>query len=393
MRFRLHRVAVLSLLVVGLPIGCGDAPVGPDHGSYSTVPIPADYDEGPSRARGILVESLRLGERISFGDRIDPDLTSTGGGGVMGDHRGLVPGMNSLSGVQSNVASKLGVHASFGAIADNGRSDTKDEKFVSISLLAFASEDIARTAAADMARADFEQGADNAPIVLPDYPAALSHWRPSVPTVGSWLTWKNLVVRVYAKVLEPRAELLADVLTKTYRTQLADLEGFVPTAEPDLPNLRIDPDKLLTRIVQTAEPELDGDTGADTFSVYGPRAFALLSDRPSTFFATLRAASVSQIAVAHNKYLRRTASADAATAEAARLVEEGERDYVAIPGEPSLPTVSCAQARFPNERNVLANRFKCIVYHGVDVVVLFSYLEADVRHLAAAQYALLAQDR
>ncbi|MFE1595201.1 hypothetical protein [Nocardia sp. NPDC058705] len=393
MRFRLHRVAVLSLLVLGLPMGCGDAPVRPDHGSYSTDPAPADYDEGPSRARGILVESLRLGERVSFGDRIDPDLTSTGGGGVMGDHRGLVPGMNMLSGVQSNVASKAGVHASFGAIADNGRSDDKDEKSVAISLLAFETEDIARTAAADMARADFEQGADNVPIVLPDYPAALSHWRPSVPTVGSWITWKNLVIRVYAKVLEPRVELLVDVLTKTYRIQLADLEGFVPTAEADLPNLRIDPDKLLTRLVRTAEPELDGDTGAGTFSVYGPRAFALLWDRPSAMLATLRAASVSQVAVAHHKYLRHTASAEAAAAEADRLAEEGEREYVAIPGIAGLPTVSCWQAKLPNERNVLANRFKCIVHRGVDVVVVFSYLEPDVRHLAAAQYALLAQDR
>ncbi|MFD4458265.1 hypothetical protein [Nocardia sp. NPDC058480] len=393
MRFELHRTAVLSLLVVGLLVGCGDAPVQPDHGSYSTEHIPADYDAGTSRARGILVESLRLGERVSFADRIDPDLTWTRGGGVLGDHRGLVPGMNILSGVQSNAAGKHGVLASFGAIASNGQAAGMNEKLVSISLLAFSSEDVARAAAADMARADFEQGTDNVPIAVPDYPGALSHWRPSVPTVGSWLTWKNLVIRVYAKVLEPRAELLVDVLTRTYRTQLADLEGFVPTAEADLPNLHIDPDKLLTRIVQTGEPQLDGKTGPDTFSVYGPRAFALLSERPAAFLAALRAASVSQIAVAHNQYLRRTASAEAAAAEAGRLASEGERDYASIPGIASLPKVSCWQAKLPNARGVLPDRFKCIVYRGADVVVVFSYLEADVRHLAAAQYALLAQDR
>ncbi|MGY0502526.1 DUF7373 family lipoprotein [Nocardia sp. FBN12] len=393
MRFRSHRIVVLSLIVVTVLVGCGDAPTRPDHGSYSTDPVAADYDARPSRGRGILVESLRLGERVSFADRIDPDLTWTRGGGVLGDHRGLVPGMNILSGAQSDAAGNHGVLASFGAIAGNGQSGGAGEKHLSISLLAFSSADVARTAAADMARADFEQGTDNVPIILPDYPAALSHWRPSVPTVGSWLTWQNLVVRVYAQVLEPRAELLVDILTKAYRTQLADLEGFVPTAEADLPNLRIDPDKLLTRIVQTGEPQLDGQTGADTFAVYSPRAFALLSDRPSAILASLRAASVSQIAVAHNKYLRRTASAEAAAAEAGRLAREGEGDYAAIPGIASLPTISCWQAKLPDERNVGVNRFRCIVSRGVDVVVVLSYLEADVRHLAAAQYALLAQDR
>ncbi|WP_188830637.1 DUF7373 family lipoprotein [Nocardia camponoti] len=393
MRSRLRRVAVLAPIIVGLLVGCGGAPVTPDYGGYSIERAEPDYDAGQSRARGILVESLRLGERISFADQIDPDLTTTGGGGVLGDHRNLVPGMNLLSGVQSNVASKLGVRGSFGTIANNGRSNDREEKFLSIALLAFDSEDVARTATADMARADFEQGGDNVSLPLPEHPGALSHYRPSVPTVGSWLTWKNLVIRVYAKVLEPRPELLADILTKTYRAQLADLDGFVPTAQSELASLRIDPDRLLTRMVRTEEPQLSGDTGPSTFAVYGPRAFSLLSPHPSAFLAKLRAASVSQVAVAHNKYLWHTASSQAAEAEAARLVIATEGDYLAMAGVSGLPTVSCGQRKIPEGRNAQPSRLRCIVHRGPDVVTVLSYLAADARQLAAAQYALLGQDR
>ncbi|MFD4428498.1 hypothetical protein [Nocardia sp. NPDC058497] len=389
MRFGLSRVAVPAVLLVSVLVACGDESVGPDYGPYSTARIPADYDAGLSNGRGILVESLRLGERVSFADQIDPDLTSTGSGGVLVDHRGLVPGRNILSGAQSAAAGKHDILGAFGVFADNGQAADKDAKFVSISLLAFPSEDIARTAVAEMARADFEQNPGNQPLVLPEYPGALTHWYPSVPTVGSWLTWKSLVIRVYAKVLEPRADLLSEVVAKTYRTQLADLAGFTPTPQADLAALRIDPDGLLARVVQTGEAELDDKT----FAVYGPRALALMMSRPSKALATFRAASVSQIAVAHDHYLRRTGSPEIAAAEADRLTREGNEDYLAMPGIESLPTVSCWKAKFPLRGSHKASRFKCIVYRGVDLALVYSYLESDVRHLAAAQYALLAQDR
>ncbi|MFD3510413.1 hypothetical protein [Nocardia sp. NPDC058666] len=378
---------------MGLLVGCDSAQIQPDHGSYATVRPSADYDIGPSHARGILVESLRLGERISFASSIDPDLNRSRGGGVLGDHRGLVPSMNILAAAQSAAAGKYDILGAFGVNAYNGQSAEKDEKSLAISILAFPSEDIARAAAAEMARADFEQGADNAPIIVPEYPGALAHWRPSVPTVGSWLTWKNLVIRVFAKVLEPRAELLAEVLTKTYRAQLADLEGFTPTSESDLPNLRADPDRLLTRVVQTAGAELNGDTGGSTFAVYGPRAFSLLAGRPSEFLADLRAASVSQMAVANNQFLRRHASAEAAKSEAARLPGTFDDDYVAMAGVASLPDVACWERKQPDKTIVVPSRFRCLVHRGMDLVILNGYLELDIRQRAAAQYALLAEDR
>ncbi|MBW0271183.1 hypothetical protein ATM97_10160 [Nocardia sp. MH4] len=379
-------MALLSLTL--LIAACGDESAALDHGGYALEPIPGDFDDAPSRVRGSLVESVRIGERLLFADRVDPDLVEGDGGGVVVGVRGVD---ELLSGVQQTALQPFDVQAGFGAIGSNGRSDNEQQhKLLSITILSLPDAEQAGAAAQAMAAADFGANTENAPLPLPDYPAALSHWRPGVPTVGSWLVWKNLVIRLYAKVVDPRPEVLTDLLTRTYRAQLAELDTFVPTPAADLAALKLDSEHLLTRVVKTGEYWPD----RWDFLVYGPRTYALLLDKPSARLREFEQSKIDAIAVSYNKFLHR-----ASDEQTARTYAEAEErlllsaDFTAMSEVPGPDGVSCYRASRPNTEVSAARRFACLVRRDEFVVRVYSNQETDVRQLAVAQYALLSGSR
>ncbi|WP_316573125.1 DUF7373 family lipoprotein [Nocardia canadensis] len=379
-------MALLSLTL--LIAACGDESAALDHGGYALDPIPGDFDDAPSRVRGSLVESVRIGERLLFADRVDPDLVEGDGGGVVVGVRGVD---ELLSGVQQTALQPFDVQAGFGAIGSNGRSDNEQQhKLLSITILSLPDAEQAGAAAQAMAAADFGANTENAPLPLPDYPAALSHWRPGVPTVGSWLVWKNLVIRLYAKVVDPRPEVLTDLLTRTYRAQLAELDTFVPTPAADLAALKLDSEHLLTRVVKTGEYWPD----RWDFLVYGPRTYALLLDKPSARLREFEQSKIDAVAVSYNKFLHR-----ASDEQTARTYAEAEErlllsaDFTAMSEVPGPDGVSCYRASRPNTEVSAARRFACLVRRDEFVVRVYSNQETDVRQLAVAQYALLSGSR
>ncbi|MFJ2835758.1 hypothetical protein ACIO52_10405 [Nocardia sp. NPDC087230] len=379
-------MALLSLTL--LIAACGDESAALDHGGYALEPIPGDFDNAPSRVRGSLVESVRIGERLLFADRVDPDLVEGDGGGVVVGVRGVD---ELLSGVQQTALQPFDVQAGFGAIGSNGRSDNEQQhKLLSITILSLPDAEQAGAAAQAMAAADFGANTENAPLPLPDYPAALSHWRPGVPTVGSWLVWKNLVIRLYAKVVDPRPEVLTDLLTRTYRAQLAELDTFVPTPAADLAALKLDSEHLLTRVVKTGEYWPD----RWDFLVYGPRTYALLLDKPSARLREFEQSKIDAVAVSYNKFLHR-----ASDEQTARTYAEAEErlllsaDFTAMSEVPGPDGVSCYRASRPNTEVSAARRFACLVRRDEFVVRVYSNQETDVRQLAVAQYALLSGSR
>ncbi len=387
MRYRSRCVVALLSLTL-LIAACGDESAALDHGGYALDPIPGDFDDAPSRVRGSLVESVRIGERLLFADRVDPDLVEGDGGGVVVGVRGVD---ELLSGVQQTALQPFDVQAGFGAIGSNGRSDNEQQhKLLSITILSLPDAEQAGAAAQAMAAADFGANTENAPLPLPDYPAALSHWRPGVPTVGSWLVWKNLVIRLYAKVVDPRPEVLTDLLTRTYRAQLAELDTFVPTPAADLAALKLDSEHLLTRVVKTGEYWPD----RWDFLVYGPRTYALLLDKPSARLREFEQSKIDAVAVSYNKFLHR-----ASDEQTARTYAEAEErlllsaDFTAMSEVPGPDGVSCYRASRPNTEVSAARRFACLVRRDEFVVRVYSNQETDVRQLAVAQYALLSGSR
>ncbi|MCP9621013.1 hypothetical protein NMK54_12690 [Nocardia otitidiscaviarum] len=391
MRLRYHRLAAVALAATAIvSAGCSDGSKDParDFGPYPSERIDDDYDDRPSRARGILVESLRLGEHLVYADEIDSALTVGRGGGVIANHTGVV---SMISGPQRSALSDYPVLGAFGAIAaDRDYGGEQTETMLSISLIALPDEQTAAAAAAAMARADFETNADNVPVAVDAYPTALSHWRPGVPTIGSWLTWKSVVIRIYARMPEPNLERLVEMTTQAYRAQLAHLENFAPTPEAELPTLRLDPDNLLPRLVKTGDYIPDDRD----FAVYSPRTFALLVGKPTEALAAYATHGITAIGVSHNKFLFRLAD-PARADEAVEYLASGDEqlEYVPMSGVSGLAGVTCYRAQQPSTMQKEARRFRCLIARGDAVARVFSNQESDVRQLAAAQYAALGDER
>lgn len=199
--------------------------------------------------------------------------------------------------------------------------------------------------------------------------------------------WRNHVIRVVAKIIDPDEAALADLVHRTYTAQLAELADFTPTPVADLPTLRLDTDTLLTRLVKT------GDYTPDhrRFAVYGPRAMALLSDRPSANLREYTDPGVRAIALSHNKFLYRAADAGAAAAYAdAALARMTASNYAPMA---SPAGTRCLRALRPDVRMVEARRFSCQIVHGEYVAQVFGIDETATRALARAQRSVLTEDR
>ncbi|WP_438804737.1 DUF7373 family lipoprotein [Nocardia otitidiscaviarum] len=395
MRFRIHRAAAVGVIAAlsGVVAGCGgtaDAPPGTvsttDFGTYSAQPPEGDFDVRPDRARGMLVESLRLGEHIVFGSEIAPEVAVQRYAAVTLGERGA------WSGIQTHqvvAAQPFNPYAGFTAEAADSPylGEHSKQPLVSVTLMAFPDEQSAGAAAGAMAAADFGLNASNTPVTLPGYPAALTHWIPSYANVGSWMAVGSVVVHVIAQLQEPRLDQLTALLTKTYREQSRRLEGYAAVAPDGLDALPMDRDGLLTRLVGTGDNLPD----ARDFAVYGLRTYAVLSSQdPADLVREFEQRGVTSIAVSDNKYLYALTDPGAAVNFAGYLSETPTvSEYERMDGVSGTDEINCFQATAPNPTEAQARRFRCVIPHRNVVAEVFSDRESDVRQLAAAQYALL----
>ncbi|UFS95445.1 DUF7373 family lipoprotein [Nocardia huaxiensis] len=377
-----------AVVAVVMAAGCGNGAVGVEYGPYSTQRIAGDYDAPSSSARGVLAESLRLGEHLAYPGEVDSTLRVGRGGGVIVD----IDGVNDmLSGAQQRALSGFDINGGFGAIAaDREYHANQAERMLSMVLLAFPDEQTANSAAAAMARADFDQAAaENASLSIPGYPAALAHWRPGVPTIGSWLVVKSVVIRVFAQLTEANPDLLTAAVANAYQRQAPALDGFAPTTRDQLPKLALDPNGELTRLVGTADPTPNNMT----FAVYSTHAFAVLVPDPIGSLAAFTKQGVSTIAVADNKFLYRAKNAEAARALMTYLMETPSTiSYTPISGVAGIEGIRCGQATQPNPTEMKPYRFRCFVTRGASVARVASNQDTDVRWLAAAQYAVMGDE-
>lgn len=373
-------------MVVALSAACGESSgSAPDYGPYSTRAVAGDYDRAPSRARGIMVESLRLGEHIVYPADIDPDLSTGRGGGVLIDFQGA---SNMASTAQRKVFARYTGLAGFATSAAD-KPDTGDPssgKRLSVNVFELSDEQAASAAAADLEQAEFGNNPDNAPIALDSVPGSVSHWSPGGSSLSSWLAWKTLVIQVQAQLPGQGLEPLIDRVARAYQRQQAALAGFVPTPASELPTLSLDPDNLLPRLVKTGEYQPD----ETLFSVYGPRAYAAVSDAPATDFGDYQRDGVTAVALSYNKRLFRARDAGAA-ADLARAL--GDRDttshYQPMRGVSGQAGTTCTRATAPGGILLTPHRFRCVIARDAAVALVYSNSETDVRQLAAAQYAVM----
>ncbi|MFE3192968.1 hypothetical protein ACFXHA_28425 [Nocardia sp. NPDC059240] len=377
---------VVFAVLAAAATGCGEtAGAAPDYGHYLAHRVDGDYDRVPSRARGILAESLRLGEHIVYPADIDPDLSQGHGGGVVADFQGVT---QTLSTPQQQALKRYSVLGGFAVLASNKSylDNSTPRKFLSVAVLAFPDPATAASAAADMEHADFQANTDNVPVTIDPVPTAISHWRPGVANVGSWLAWKSLVIRVLAELPAPDLGPLTDLVARTYQRQEAALESYTPTSATDLPALALDSDALLPRLVKTGDYLPDDKD----FAVYGPHAYAVLSRTPGADAAEYTTRGVTAIAVSHNKHLFRTRDA-AAAADLARTLStrDDTSQYRPVRGVSGQSDTTCAEASKPDGLILQPRRFRCLVVRDAFVAMVYANTDIEVRQLAAAQFAVM----
>lgn len=386
-RYRARGLAVLTSLVLGVS-GCGEATPAPDLGPYSTARAAADYDGKASAARGILVESLRIGERLVFAQQIDSDLTHGRGGGVIVDHAGA---SGPLSPAARTALQPFEVLGGYSAVAGNSAQlGQQPGKSLTVTVLALPSDELAVAAAQAMAAADFGSEAGNSMLAIPNVLAAQGYWQSRVKIATAWTTWKSLVLVVNAKFENARASQLVDMLDRTVKEQVSGLSGFMPTRSADLPNLKMDPDELLTDLVRTGTNTPD----KLEFAVYGPRAYALLLDRPSQRLSEYREFKVDAVAVAHNNQLFRAEDGDAADSLQHAIESELKATgYESMDAGAGVTGVPCYRATQPDARVIDARHYACLLRHGAYVWRINGNQEVPVRQMAAAQAALSRENR
>ncbi|WP_306360389.1 hypothetical protein [Nocardia sp. CC227C] len=395
MRFRFHRIAAVALAAIAAcaAAGCGggdgstaDSIAATDFGPYSPTPTAHSYDSGPNRTRGRIVESLRLGEHIVFGSDIDPAVASQRYANSIVDEHGMWSGVQAH---QMMAAAPFNPYAGF--MSESAETPYLGEHLkhpaVKVVLTAFPDDQSAAAAAAAMSSSDFALNDANTPVALPGYPAALSHWIPTYADIGSWMAYRSVVIHVLVQAREPNLDRMTALLSTAYREQVRRLENFEPVPPADLDTLPLDPGGLLARLVSTGDSRPD----ARRFAVYDPRTYALLtSTDPAEPAREYKARGVSAIAVSDNKYLFELPDAAAAENFAGYLAESPTvSKYVEMAGVRGVDDISCFQATAPNRTESQARRYRCLVRHDNLIAEVFSHEDRDVRHLAAAQHALL----
>ncbi|AYF76597.1 hypothetical protein D7D52_25400 [Nocardia yunnanensis] len=310
------------------------------------------------------------------------------GGGVFANYLGLDDSV--ISGPEVRAAKSHDPLAAFGALAANQSyadyTAGKPQKFLAMSLIEFPDDAAASAAAADMDRADFTANADNAPVAVDAFPSAISHWRPGIPTLGSVMAYKSLVIRVYVEALDPDLGKLVDMVTRSYRRQIDLLANYTPTSPVDLPKLQLDPDKLLSRTVLTEDPT----PAAMKFAVWGTHAFSALLGKPAEDAKTNADRGLTAVAISFNKRLYKLRDSTAAKSYAKFLDEDPSGPaYAPINGVSGLSDVSCRQRSKPGTDSVEARRFRCIITRGEYVAMVYSNTDTDVRQLAGAQYSVM----
>ncbi|WP_157555900.1 DUF7373 family lipoprotein [Nocardia acidivorans] len=383
-------MVALIAAIASTSVACGNGSQTTDHssaldiGPYSTQRPDSGFDDQPSETRGMLVESLRLGERAVFGSDVAPEFSAGHGGTVLATDSGF----RNADGVSAPAMQPFRPLAAFNASAADTPYIGEYHKHyeLSISLVAFPDDQSAADAAVALEHSDFGANSSNVPVSLSSYPAALSHWRPGTPNLGSWMAFKSVVIAVYVESLQADLDQLTGFVSKAYQQQIPKLDGYTPTAPDQLAMLKMDQDRLLTRLVKTDDTVPD----QQRFAVYSPRGFAGQATDPAAVARDFESQGVKAIAVSDNKYLYKLSDAAAARDYLTHLANDPTvSKYVPMSGVPAMADIACFKATQPNSTTILARRFRCLIPHEGFVAEVFSDQETDVRQLAAAEYQLL----
>ncbi|MBF6327464.1 DUF7373 family lipoprotein [Nocardia transvalensis] len=394
---RAPRVVVACVAAAGLLAGC--AVQGTPHAAELDVrtldvgPYAVDRHRYDQRAngKGALLEGMRMSQAVVPAVRIDPSLRVGQGGRVVRDSddatRKLLAGVSKP--VLDNRKMLVG-YAAGGTDRDYsaGAPPVPDATAVTNMLLRFPDADTARTAARELEDVDFGVAPDlNRKLTLSKYPDAHIHYRPGVPTIGTFMAYREFVISLFIE--RPRAEepdLLAWV-KKTLDAQVPALDRFQPTPQDRIDELPVDPDGLLARAV--VRDRADQTPDPDRFAVYAPPAFVHIATDEAERQRLIDDTGLDALAVAENSSVVRVRDADAGQRLITGLMAGAGQGYEPTDGPKNVPGAKCLQFTSSGDP-ARETKFRCYIPYKRYVEVITAQERTDALQRSAAAYALLA---
>ncbi|WP_290048191.1 DUF7373 family lipoprotein [Nocardia nova] len=354
-------------------------------------PYPVDrhsYD-ATAGSKGALAEGMRMSQAVVPAVRIDPSLTVGAGGRVVADSTEATRRL--LAAVSKPVLDRNKMIVAYVA-AGSDKPGSLDSAAAATSVtdlvLRFPDESAARQAARELEDVDFGVAPDlNRKLALPKYPDAYIHYRPGIPTIGTFMAYKQFVISLFVE--RPRSEE-ADLLAwvqKTLDAEVPGLDHFQATAAGGLDALPVDPDGLLARAVVRDRSNRTPD--ADRFAVYAAPAFVHISSDETTRQRLVDDTGMDAIAVADNSSVLRVRDADAGARMIKGLISGSGEQYEPADAPETVPGAKCLTLNSSGDPQK-DSRFRCYVPYRRYVEVVNANSRDDIDQRVDAAYALLA---
>ncbi|WP_024800322.1 hypothetical protein [Nocardia sp. BMG51109] len=385
---------VASLVLAGLLTGCGTTgtpvPAEIDVRALDVGPYATDrhsYDPGPG-GKGPLLEGMRMSQAVVPSVRIDPSLAVGAGGRVVADSADATEHL--LAGVAKPVLDRHRMVVGY-VSGGSDRADAAAPNATSITdlVLRFPDPESAAAAARELEDTDFGVAPDlNRKLTVPSHPGAYVHYRPGVPTVGTFMAHREFVISLFIE--RPSADehdLLAWV-RKTLDAQTPELDRFRATPRDRLAELPVDPDRLLARAVvrdryQVAHPE--------RFAVFGAPAFVHTAADETARQRLVDDTGLDAVAIAETSSVLRVRDADAALHLVDGMLSAAGPQYDDATAPNAVPGAKCLQLNATGDPQN-ESRYRCYVPYHRYVQAVVGSDRTDVEYRTAAAYALMANN-
>lgn len=396
---RTSRIALAAscIALAGLLTGCGGvrgtATAGEvdvrqlEVGTYAVDRHQYSQDPGDKAA---LLEGMRMSDAVAPTVVIDPSLKVGRGSTVVADAEQALDFVAKSSKPVFDQRKLLAGYAASGADQPDPAGQTNpapDATAVTTALFRFPDQAIAKLAARELEDVDITISPDNRKLPSTKYPDAYIHWRPGVPTVGTFMAYKEFVISLF--IQRPRADSadLTGWVDKALAAQVSQLDKFQATPQEKIKDLKVDPDGLLARVAVSDRKNRAPD--AAVFAIFGPRHMVHRAEDESAHLRLVEEAGVDRQAVADDSYVARTRDTAAAQKLADGLMESEGAHYDTLGAPKDVPGAKCLQLNSKGNPD-REYKFRCYVPYKRYVGVVTSDKEPDVRQKVAAEYALLA---
>ncbi|WP_249644132.1 DUF7373 family lipoprotein [Nocardia sputi] len=396
---RTQRIALTAscLALAGMLAGCAGVQGTPTAGEIDvrvlevgTYPIDKhDYSQD-SGGKGALLEGMRMSDAVVPTVRIDPMLKFGRGSTVVTDAEQALNFVAKVSKPVFDNRKLIVGYAASGADRPDpaGQSNpAPDATAVTNALFRFPDEATAKLAARELEDVDIAISPDNRKLSSTKYPDAHIHWRPGVPTVGTFMAHKEFVISLFIQRPTADGDDLVKWVDKTLAAQVAQLGEFTATPENKLDSLEVDPDGLLARVAVADRKDRAPDPAS--FAVYGGYHTVHRADDESVHLRLIEDAGVDHIGLVDDSYVARTRDAEAAQKLVTGLLESEGAHYDPLGAPRDVPGAKCLQLNSKGDAE-REYKYRCYVAYKRYVGVVTSDKEPDVRQKVAAEYALLA---